>query len=306
MTKILWTQKEDEVLKKYYPLADWINLQSYLPNRSLFAIKRRAKSHLKLKILDPKKSVRKGNVQPLLDNSLESFYWLGFLMADGNFRRNQIRLKINKKDKIHLIKYANFLEAEIHENSPSLICSNAVSMEIKDKKRVASLIEKYKISPRKTYEPPDLSSINDKNNFWAFFAGFVDGDGCIRTIRTNKHGDMPDLKISCHKSWLPIFKQFFQFNIEKYLKITIPDPIISNNMSVLHISKLEVLQDIKKIILRLNLPVLERKWNNINLSIVPQEKRVRKIKNAIEKDLSMQKICRECNCCESTVRKYKK
>ena len=46
----------------------------------------------------------------LLENSTESFYWLGFIFADGwfDFKRNTIGVMLSENDREHLNKLCNF------------------------------------------------------------------------------------------------------------------------------------------------------------------------------------------------------
>lgn len=47
------------------------------------------------------------NLHKLLENSVEAFYWIGFLLADGSFSNGKIRFAI--KDIEQLYKFGDFI-----------------------------------------------------------------------------------------------------------------------------------------------------------------------------------------------------
>ena len=136
------------------------------------------------------------------------------------------------------------------------------------------------ISIRKTYNPPDLSFLNTKNKFMSFFAGFIDGDGSFSNSKS------VSLKIQCHKNWLDNFK---------YIKNRL-DEIIDNNINVyiddkdyvsFTTSNQTFLSKLKIMVEKLNIPIMERKWNRIdinNISDVDNEKNKNKLIMKLNKE----------------------
>ena len=120
--------------------------------------------------------------------SPEKWYWIGFLLADGNIFRSELRLKIGEIDIDHLKKYCDFLNLSYDKIT---IVTNEHSSYTK-KKSVTSckvVISDYKIveylkSLNFTYNksgkeiPPDnIPDIYLRD----FLRGFFDGDGSINS-----------------------------------------------------------------------------------------------------------------------------
>jgi len=56
-------------------------------------------------------------LERLLENTPEAYYWIGFLMADGNFDIhgyvNRLTLFLSEKDKEHIQKFSQFIEVPV-------------------------------------------------------------------------------------------------------------------------------------------------------------------------------------------------
>ena len=116
-------------------------------------------------------------------------------MADGHISEKSIIC--NSKDKEHLIKLSNLLNAKIHcrnyVNSYNGKISEIYGFSVDNKNLISKWRNILNIeNSAKTYFPPNLNIFD--NLFIYFFIGFVDGDGCIWD---NKY---PSLKIELHKS----------------------------------------------------------------------------------------------------------
>ena len=93
----IWSKEECVYLKQMYGLLDKHTLTSVL-NRSWPSIQNKA---FLLKI----KRETNANSRKLISETNESYYWLGFLMADGHFNKNgQIQINLAEKDLKHLQK----------------------------------------------------------------------------------------------------------------------------------------------------------------------------------------------------------
>src|SRR5690348_14010783 len=107
----------------------------------------------------------KTQVSILLEEKPESYYWIGFLMADGSINHavNRIKLEISRKDKNHLNKYKIFVGGTLNESKTT----NSFSVSIADKDIIPKIVDKFNFNPKKTYNPPKLN-IKDINLFLAF------------------------------------------------------------------------------------------------------------------------------------------
>lgn len=126
-------------------------------------------------------------------NNEKSFYWAGFIAADGNISKNRITLCINTQDKDHLFKF----KSDISTNSPikdfirkefrSKFKRNeyfASTIKINSKTMVNDLL-KFNITPAKS----KTLTLNDftinNSNFRHFIRGLIDGDGWIYRTKNN-------------------------------------------------------------------------------------------------------------------------
>jgi hypothetical protein len=195
-----------------------------------------------------------GKLNKLLDGSLESYYWLGFLCADGHFSKtNRLNVTLSAKDKMHLINLAKFLELPVEivqdiKNKNNYALSRIVIM---DTETISKLKTTYKISSNKTENPVNIKSLNYEQLI-SFKIGFIDGDGSIQFQTRRK-----DVKISVklHANWLPILLELFgkgYINNAGYAFCTEADS--------------EKIKELKNFAIDKNLPVLSRKWNKIDLN----------------------------------------
>lgn len=130
----------------------------------------------------------------LLSDDLNTYYILGLLLSDGHFsKQGRIILSLSAKDRFHINKIAQYLKVEesVHcrKGSYCIVCQDSYTTNY--------LINKYKITSRKTYEPCDISSL-DGDHLIAFLIGFIDGDGSI-AFRSDTGA--PKIVIKLHKSW---------------------------------------------------------------------------------------------------------
>jgi hypothetical protein len=229
---------------------------------------------------------KKCNFSRLLEETNEKYYWLGFLLADGSFsKRKEIKIGLSIKDENHLIKLKKFLRIEnIHYYKNSVyICG-------KDTKIFETITKKYNISSIKTYIPPDLSSIkNDK--MFSLLIGFIDGDGCIS--KQYKRNDFL-LRIKNHKNWQLLIDNIID---EVYHFLEIPNPPISkidnSGYSNMTISDTYVLKKIKSKAIQYKLPIINRKWDNIDLKYISRVEKVKMNIIEINKYLHLNKTQRE-------------
>lgn len=119
---------------------------------------------------------------------------------------------------------------------------------------------KFNITNNKTYQPCDLSDINDVDLFLSFLIGFIDGDGCIK--KQYKRNDSL-ITIKLHSSWLHNL-YFIKNKLCNIFNITMSDPKINSyGYARLNICNSIILKNIKKFAIINNLPILTRKWDII-------------------------------------------
>lgn len=190
----------------------------------------------------------------LLLDTPEAFYWVGFLLADGSFYDNRLKLGLSIKDSNHLYKFANF----INYTGAIDITDKSISVACKDVEIIKQIKEKFDIKDRKTYNPPKTILKFNIDLTYALLAGFIDGDGSIKN--QSKRKDFC-LTIKNHSSWESILKEFNSMISNKNLT-----KLDSRGYAKFTISNTEDLKKLKIKILSLNLPILARKWDVIDLN----------------------------------------
>lgn len=296
-----WTKNEDDYLYKNYPTLPIKDIKNYFKDRSWAAIVIRA-SKLGIKRQDTEQRI--GNIEKLLEDSSISYYWIGFIMADGhiNHDTNRLIISLSSKDKDHLIKFSNFIGSNLCERN------GVVSISIQDQIKMPVLINKFNFKPRKTYNPPNLSWIENDDLFLAFFAGFVDGDGHIKNLASHHTAT---LVIKCHSSWLSVLEIFCD-RLENILGITFFSKPKINNQGYASwtISNHQIIKKIKRKIESLNLPLMKRKWDNIDLKLIRRHEQARinegNIKMLIDQGFKQRDIAKKLGISDSCVCQIRK
>lgn len=224
----------------------------------------------KMQALNLHKNYKNRNVSYFLDNTLDSFYWIGFLLADGAFvseRGNKMLSKISvllsQKDEEHLKKLTSIIGGRLHSRiiTNSFSKNPMVQFSVSDIILIPKICDKFDIKNKKTYNPPDFNSykFND-DQMLSLIIGFIDGDGTIY----KKKGGNYQISIFCHESWKHNLK-FINDLIHKVC-FSIRENKVSyrGNKAGIYIGKTKILRKLKWFINENNLPVLERKWSDIN------------------------------------------
>lgn len=254
-----WSKEEDDLLRIVWNTAKTTEeLVKHFEERTWRAISRRAIEILKIKTKDKMIRGRNGNLSPLLENSNLTYYWIGFLSADGyfNHKQNQLVICLHEKDKEHLQKFAKFIGSTVR-----IIPKNQVRVTVADEHNFPRIMKKFGFTERKTYNPPTkLLRIKNKELFYSFFAGFIDGDGSFVKTR----GNSVSLGIECHSTW-KIYLEMFAKQLSKLLEnYKIRVRMSKRGYCTFRVGKKALLIELKKTIDSLNIPVLERKWSKIN------------------------------------------
>ncbi len=254
-----WRDDDIQMLYDCYPSFNKTELMKIFPNRKWGHIVSKAK---KLSIKRNNKHLEKiiGKTEKLLFDNVISYYWIGFLLADGHFsKNNRLSITLSIKDREHLLKLATYLESNLKINKKQ----TTATISILDTYNVKKIKEKFDISNNKTENLPKIESflrISDEHLF-SLIVGYIDGDGSIE--KQYQRNDVI-LRIQIHKNWLPFLYIIHHF-LQKYIGLNLKsNPYINNSgYAQTSIANSEFLTEIKKKIIEFNLPFMERKWNNI-------------------------------------------
>jgi hypothetical protein len=255
MPKNSWTDDDINYLMNNYSLKTNYEL-SLILNKKIGTIKEYARRKGLVKEYDINESKRIGNLNNLLKEIPEAYYWIGFIFADGTLSKTG-RLTITTSwDNEHLENFAKFVGGKVTKNKKSKSNKNYVGsreifyrVSVSDINRYQNLYDKFNIVNNKTYFPPKLDFLNDDWKFLSFLIGFIDGDGNI----TDK-----SIVIRNHINWnithLTIQNFLYKFNIYSSVNID------TNGDSSIYISR-EFYPLLKNFINDNNIPVMIRKWN---------------------------------------------
>lgn len=179
---IIIRRKESYSTKKYVLKDEIINLYKE-KNMSVINISKKlniSTSHIynilkcnNIKVKKTKKYSFNENYFEKIDTE-EKAYWLGFIYADGNVYKNTVCLKLGKKDKYHLTKFKNNLNATYKIESKNE--GQAYRILLSSKKLCYDL-KKHGVVPNK-HDKLIFPNISD-NLIRHFIRGFFDGDGWI-------------------------------------------------------------------------------------------------------------------------------
>jgi len=190
-----WTDQEIAYLRKNYGKISNEILSAKLHNRSWDRIKSQA---YKIGLIHPGFANKKADLSILLHDNPITYYWIGFLLADGGFTDRRIQLGVVKKDLAHLQRFLFY----VNSKNKIQVNDNQYRVKLTNVKVVTALREKFGISNRKTYEPCPLHTLPQNDLLFALIIGFIDGDGSV-----SKNGKRNSYMLSVvgHSSWLNNF-----------------------------------------------------------------------------------------------------
>lgn len=201
------------------------------------------------------------NIEILLNESHESFYWIGFLLADGTFTKSgELRCHLAIKDLPHLeklvkyVEYKNKIHLDHNDNPTNCLIS------IRDEIIVKQIINKFDIHHKKTYNPPhnDIFTNMKLDQLKSLILGFIDGDGSISPPKSVM-SKYVHLTIGCHKSWGDTFKHISEILSNNWYSYCYKEVSYLKNMTFLDIKNLKLFA------LENNLPIMDRKWDNVDI-----------------------------------------
>ncbi len=203
------------------------------------------------------------SIEKLLEEKPISYYWMGFLLADGHFNSEKgfLRISLHEQDSNHLEKLHKFLN--LKKEIKIVRSKNQKTFSAYNKNVIKLICSKFNIYNRKTYNPPDFFPEMSDDLYLSMLAGFIDGDGCIRN-QTNRKDVIVMIKI--HSSWLKWLAKLGE-RVTSQLGFNIPMPKINNTgYTSWFISNNLFIRKMKKRVEKLNLPILARKWDKIDLN----------------------------------------
>lgn len=254
-----WTYEENKLLKRFYTLKSKEELLDIFKNRTYDSIKLKAN---KLNLHKIRNEYCNSNCDILLEEQHETYYWTGFILADGHISKsNRLRITLAAKDANHLIKFCNYIQTENFNFDKE---KNNISVAVKDNYILSKYKIKFDIDNNKTKNPPKIgcySSIED-SFFMDLFCGFIDGDGSIKKVS----GKRRDCNIAFHidSSWLE-WMTFCAQRVSKIFNIDMPLPkICKDGYLAWVISNNTIINKIKQHAKNMELPILDRKWDKID------------------------------------------
>lgn len=262
-----WSDEEDNLIKKYYPLNGASEVKKFLDNREIKSIQQRAQK-LGVKFLTYNKEYF-----DIIDCSTKA-YWLGFLYADGYVTTgNRWGLELCIEDLNHMQNLLNEIEYIGNVKTRERNNNKSCLFQINNLHMTNSLIDKGVIH-NKTYELkfPSMEILNEVY-YPDFIRGFFDGDGCIfykyntkpRKDRNNRIQTRlsKEVNIVCKSDDFVdnIFNVLIKENINMNKSLNKRD-----NLNVLRISKIEEIKKFYNYIYKNSTPKnrLERKYNKFN------------------------------------------
>lgn len=264
-----WTKEELSYLRDSYGHVSPEELVANLRGRHYTAIAKKAQV---LGVTHQGFAHKKADLSILLHDNPISYYWMGFLMADGGFTTRRLSLGVATKDLDHLRRFLSFVNSTNHILP---ISETYHRVTIANVKVIGQLREKFGITSRKTYEPCLLQALPPNDLLFSLVVGFIDGDG---SVVANKQFHSFLLSVVGHSSWLNNFafmKRFLysHFGIERsysdaYLrkcKVQLPQRRCKtqHTMAYFYIGYLPLLIQIREHAEKLGLPYLKRKLGKI-------------------------------------------
>jgi hypothetical protein len=243
--------------------------------------------------------VKKSELSILLLEIPETYYWIGFLMADGHFYdNNRIKLTLSCKDLEHIKKFQRYIKTDNISFYKNSVCVSAMDVKI-----VPLIKNKFSITSHKTYEPCDITNITNDNLFISLFIGFVDGDGSISNIFKRKDSH---ILIKVYKTWINNLN-YFSRRVSSLCNVRIIHTKINKKgYACISFSNSTLIKYLKRKEIELGLPVLSRKWDRVDLNLLTRADRFKikynKVKKLYTKGIKRKEICRILNINESSAK----
>ena len=237
----------------------------------------------------------KTNLSVLLNDSLISYYYVGFILADGHISNgNRLQMTVSSHDKEYLCSMAGYLGVEHvrgYERTYNGKPYKTVSFSAQDVDVIPKLTKKFDIKSDKTHFPPDIDVLKNfsSDKILSIIIGFIDGDGNIK--KQYGRNDF-SIAIKCHSSWLKVLEYFSIVITGKNLA-----RINSLGYASLVLSRFTDIKKLKIFALDNRLPIMLRKWGIVNENV--KNRTERHIENTsivsdfLSRGLTISEICKE-------------
>lgn len=202
-------------------------------------------------------TLRENSLDKLIsEKSLETFYWIGFILADGSFYNNRFEFGLKEDDNDILRAFADYIEFKgniKHRNSTK---SNRI--QFNNKPSIENFMKEYGFNYNKTYNPCSFESFKNysKEQITSLLIGIIDGDG---NIQENGSTYANAITITAHKLWKSFYEDLLNF-LEIPLHISERE---DNNSITIRICKRKYCIALKQFIINNNLFYFSRKWDII-------------------------------------------
>jgi len=257
--QIKWTDEKKNYLIENYAYGNSDEMVKYIG-----CTKKALKSMARLMGLKSLKDKNNYKLLPLITDTPYNYYWWGYIIADGYIsKKGQLSITTHIKDHSHLEILSNYLSIEIKKGDKTTIYGTGTYSYITCQDAIYGNILKNKIgiTENKTYKCIDYNWIDTPDKFISFFIGFFDGDGTMSFYPNTFNYSV--IKIECHYNWLN-FLNFCKQSLLKYFNIESTVYVTTRGYSAIRIYKTENIEKIYKESLKLNLPILKRKWISNN------------------------------------------
>lgn len=176
-------QKREKVLKlikqlhqeDYITIRECYNILEKNNLKTCISTIRKYYKLLNLKLEGSGGKNRKVQNNPFIPLTEESYYWLGFIAADGHVNKYQVRLKI--KDIDHIVKYRDFINPNLKLFDSINTANNKMRLVYFGNKETIKFLNNIGITSSKT---KSLKIDNNILNNRHFLRGFFDGDGSAK------------------------------------------------------------------------------------------------------------------------------
>ena len=244
--------------------------------------------------------MRLGDLSPLLSDTAEAYYWVGFIAADGYIYDGRLRLALSDKDSNHLSKFSNFVKYAGKGITRSDVAISG--LHIKHTDVVHKLCKKFDFRKAKTKNPPCRLPAAPEHLVLAYIAGFIDGDGCIQHVYGRSDCF---LRIKCHRSWKAHLTRMSRVIYRISGRLHRPAKITNAGYAELDIRDNTVIRRLTIAIRRLNIPLLNRKWDKVDterISRVEQAKiHVAKVRALLRKGFRRTDIAQKLGLCKAAI-----
>lgn len=258
--QIKWTQDKIDRFVKEYPLGDKEKLAESLG--VTYEALKSAAIRFGVKSM---KDICHHKLKPLYDESCLSYYWMGFIMADGHLDKDgELRIALSANDKDHLKKLSNLLGSDLKtyemKDQWTDTARTYCRFSCKDVRYGKLLLDRFGVKKfPKTTNAPDINIVRD-DYFLAFLLGIIDGDG---TFSKSTNGHCAFIRIEMHSAWETVLRKF----ADRLASIGVGNVSITTSKRgyvQLRIYKHQNLKFLKLFSLHHELPRLERKWSCID------------------------------------------